>query len=128
MFQLLGRCLELRATIGFWNTLKLYLGHRFARHYTLHLPFLKGPVQLRGRTSDANVFRKVFIAEEYHVPNIDPQLIVDGSRQIRRRDPTAHESSGARVCEVDQQRAFVVHLRRAVAAPLAVTKVLSTGS
>jgi FkbM family methyltransferase len=82
VLHLLGRCFELRATIGLVNTLKLYLGHRFARHYTLQVPFLTMPLHLRGRTSDSHVFRKVFISEEYHVPNLRPRLIIDAGANI----------------------------------------------
>ena len=81
-FQLLGRCFELRATIGLLNTLKLYLGHRFRREYTLRVPFLSAPLYLRGGTSDAYVFRKVFISEEYHVPRLEPRLIIDAGANI----------------------------------------------
>ena len=82
LFQLIGRAFELQASLGLVNTLKLYWGHRFLRDYTLRLPFLPAPIHLRGRTSDAHVFRKVFISEEYHVAGQHPRLIVDAGANI----------------------------------------------
>ncbi len=80
--HLLGRFFEIQTTIGLLNALKLFLGHRCRGEYSLRLPFLRAPLYLRGRSSDPNVFRKVFIHEEYHVPGQKPRLIIDAGANV----------------------------------------------
>jgi len=81
-FQLMGRFFDLQGNIGWINAFKLFLGHRFCQEYALRLPGLKGPLYLRGRSSDAYVFRKVFLLEEYFLPNQKPRFIIDAGANV----------------------------------------------
>ena len=82
LLQLMGRFFDVAGNIGWMNALKLFLGHRFCREYALLLPGLQGPLYLRGGSSDAYVFRKVFLLEEYFLPHQNPRFVIDAGANV----------------------------------------------
>jgi FkbM family methyltransferase len=82
VLQLIGRFFDVQGNLGWINALKLFLGHRFCSEFTLKLPGLKGPLYLRGGGSDAFVFRKVFLLEDYFIPGQNPRFIIDAGANI----------------------------------------------